>query len=1022
MRETIKLSKVPAAAWLSALAIKRPVTCIMFMLSLVMTGLVASQLLKKESWPAINAPFVVVQVPYRGATPAEIERLITRPLEEALATMGGISVMMSRSRADSSVVQLMMKLNSDLDAKILEAREKIDMVRHLLPDDVQRVYVQKFNTEDIPVINVIMASDRPLSTAYDFLDKQVRQRLERIQGVGKVEFRGVSKGYIEIEIDSDKVAMNRVDQDKLLSDLKASNFLSRSGSILDNGRKLRVTPNGEYQSIDDIRNFVVKPSVYLKDIADIRLTLPNKRSEHRQDRKPSILMEVFKESDANVVNVTTEVVNVVDSLRDDPNFAGIDIIIDDDMGAEIKKSLDGLLKAGTLGIGLSFLVLFFFLRNAKITTVVVVSVPISLCLALAGMYLLDYSINMLTLAGLFIAVGLLIDNSVVICESILQQQGDESTTNVKRVLDGVNNVSVAIISGTLTTTIVFLPLLVGDKNFITILIEQVAVAICLPLIASLLIAKTIIPLLLSRISQDQLSAALKQGKLDYYYRKSLKATLLHPKRTFGITLLVLVLGMTAKGVVSSNEDYEKAERDIFLAYHLNGEYELDEVKAYVDKMEAYLYENQEEFHIEKVNSAMWPDWASSRIKLKEDLPIPLHELKEKIKANFPVTAIAKPSFQWSSNKGKVARLTIAGSSTDKLVVISRDVIPKLAAVAEFTDVDFDRDGEKRELLLRIDSEKIARFGLSTQDVAGRIATALRGTNLKTYRHDEQGEVAIRMVFYPEESIPLEKVKQLPIIDFEGRLLTLQQVVVFDTKPVLSRIDRQNRETTITLSVALKDINRMEAAEKIEEVMETVAFPEGYSWQLGRQFEQDDDAFKDMGINMLLALALIFMVMAALFESLLMPIAILSSILLAFIGVYFTFMILGIGMTETGLVGMLILMGIVVNNGIVLIDQINKKKGTAETLLQPISDACVSRIRPIFMTVATTVIGMIPVAIASRNEETYPMAMAIIGGLIFSTLTSLYLVPYCYLMLVKLGDRSRQRMATVRESAQALIKF
>jgi len=916
----------------------------------------------------------------------------------------------------------MMKLNSDLDAKILEAREKIDMVRHLLPDDVQRIYVQKFNTEDIPVINVIMASDRPLSTAYDFLDKQVRQKLERIEGVGKVEFRGVSKGYIEIEIDSDKVAMNRVDQDKLLSDLQASNFLSRSGSILDNGRKLRVTPNGEYESIDDIRNFVVKPSVYLKDIADIRLTLPTKRSEHRQDRKPSILMEVFKESDANVVDVTTEVVNVVDALKDDPNFAGIDIIIDDDMGAEIKKSLDGLLKAGTLGIGLSFLVLFFFLRNAKITSVVVVSVPISLCLALAGMYLLGYSINMLTLAGLFIAVGLLIDNSVVICESILQQQGGKSVSNVKRVLDGVNNVSVAIISGTLTTTIVFLPLLVGDKNFITILIEQVAVAICLPLIASLLIAKTIIPLLLSRISQDQLSAALKQGKLDYYYRKSLKATLLNPKRTFGITLLVIILGMTAKGVVSSNEDYEKAERDIFLAYHLNGEYELKDVKAYVDKMEAYLYDNQEAFYIEKVNSAMWPDWASSRIKIKEDLPIPLHELKEKIKAGFPQTAIAKPSFQWSSNKGKVARVTIAGSSTDRLVAISRDVIPKLAAVADFTDVDFDRDGEKRELVLRIDSEKIARFGLSTQDVAGRIATALRGTNLKTYRHDEQGEVAIRMVFYPEESIPLEKVKELPIIDFEGRLLTLQQVVVFDTKPVLSRIDRQNRETTITLSIALKDINRMEAAEKIEEVMATVAFPSGYSWQLGRQFEQDDEAFKDMGINMLLALALIFMVMAALFESLLMPIAILSSILLAFIGVYFTFMLLGIGMTETGLVGMLILMGIVVNNGIVLIDQINKKKGTAETLLQPISDACVSRIRPIFMTVATTVIGMIPVAIASRNEETYPMAMAIIGGLIFSTLTSLYLVPYCYLMLVKLGDRSRLRVAKMRASAQSLVKL
>lgn len=1014
-----KFSSLPLPVWLSALALKRPVTCIMIMLSLFVTGLVASQLLKKESWPAVNAPVAFIQVPYQGATPTEVERLITRPIEEAVATMSGISQMSSRSRADSAQIQLMMQLNSDLDDKILEVREKVDMVRHLLPDDVDRIYVQKFNTEDIPVINLVLSSDRNLSQAFNFLDREIRQRLERIKGVGKVEFRGVARQFVEIELDSTKVAMNRIDQGKLLQDLRANNFLVRSGSILDHQRKLRVSPTGEYQSLDDIRNFPVKNGVRLVDIASVTLSMPEKRNEHRTNGKRAVLMEVFKESDANVVEVTSQVVALVDKLKSEANFSEIDIAIHDDMGAEIQRSLDDLLKAGTFGIGLSFIVLYFFLRNAKITSVVVVSVPISLSFALAAMYFLGYTLNMLTLAGLFIAVGLLIDNSVVICESILQQQ-NKQLSRVQKILTGVDNVSIAIISGTLTTTIVFLPLLMGEKNFITIIIEQVAVAICLPLLASLIIAKTAIPLMLSRVKEDQLSNALTQGKLDFYYRKMLKATLTYPKRAGLVTFVLIISGLFAQGLVSSNQDFEKAERDLYINYHIQGELELKEVTKLVDEMEAYLEKNKASFYIEKINSGMWSDWAWTRLKIKRDIDIPIHELKEKISKGFPITALARPSFKWSEQRGKVARVSISGSSTEKLVALSDSIIPKLKAVEEFAEVDFDRNSKKTELLLRIDSAKSARLGATTQDIAGRISTALRGASLRTFRHGEQGEIAIRLTYYPERAIPLEDIKKLPIFELEGKVILLQELVTFDTQPVMSQISRMQRETNITLSIGLKDINRLEAAEKIKEVMDNVALPSGYSWQLGRQFQQDDDSLKDMGINMLLALALIFMVMAALFESLLMPIAILSSIFLAFIGVYWTFVILNLGMSETGMIGMLILMGIVVNNGIVLIDQINKMKGSASSLLQPITEACVSRIRPIFMTVATTVIGMIPVAIASKTNDAYPMAMAIIGGLIFSTFTSLFLVPYCYLMLVRLGERSKRRMALAKAFANRRV--
>jgi HAE1 family hydrophobic/amphiphilic exporter-1 len=1010
---------LPATVWLTALAIKRPVTTAMLMLSLFVTGLVASKLLPQESWPSLNIPVAFINVPYNGATPEEVERLITRPLEEAVSTLGGITEMRSTSRADSASIQVMMDLGVDLNSKIMEVREKVDMVRHLLPDDVQRVMVQKFSTEDLPVMSLVLSGDKNLSQAYDFLERKLKNPIERIQGVGKVEMRGVIQPHIEIHLDSIKLAMNRVDQAKLLQDLRDSNFLVKSGSILSGGRKFRVSPDGEYKSLADIKNFQVKAGVRLSEVATVSLTAPPRSSEIRTDRKKSVGLEIFKESDSNVVDVTNSIVLLIEKLRKNDDFKDITIGIKDNSGEEIQESLGDLLKAGALGIVLSFIVLFIFLRNSHITFVVVASVPISLSFALAGMYFMGYSLNMLTLAGLFIAVGLLIDNSVVICESILQQQ-DKSLTSVEKILKGVDNVSIAIISGTLTTTIVFMPLLMGEKNFITILVEQIAVAICLPLFASLIISKTAIPLLLSRVDKNALSSVVTHGKLDRWYRPNLTRILTHPKITGVFIVLLCISGVFTKQMVNVNGEKGKAVKEINIVYHIQGQQKLADVSKLVDKMEQYLYDNQEAFEFKQVNSRIWSSFAMSRVKLNDGYSKTLHDLKAEIREGFPDSAIARPSFDWSEEKDKLVKITLNGSSTKRLMEISESVISQLSNVEGFAEVGIESEDKNMELVLRIDREKVSRLGLNTQDIASRISTALRGTNLRSFRDADLGEVDIRLVYHSEQAVPLERIKQLPIYESNGRIITLQQLVVFDTQPTMHQITRLQRRTTLGISINLADLSRVEASEKVKEVMDNIVFPSGYDWNLGRQFTQDEKAAKDMLMNMLLALALIFIVMAALFESLLMPIAILSSIGLAFIGVYWTFAILGMGLGETGMIGMLILMGIVVNNGIVLIDQINKLKVETENIITPIIEACVSRIRPIFMTVATTIIGMVPLALASSDSAAYPMAVAIIGGLLFSTFTSLFLVPFCYLILVKLGERSSKRFSKAKAFADKKI--
>ncbi len=1010
---------LPVNLWLTALALKRPVTTTMIMLSLFITGIIASRLLPQESWPAVNIPAAFISVPYNGATPAEVERLITRPLEEALATLGGIIEMSSRSSANSAFIRINFKLDSDLDSKILAVREKVDMVRYLLPDDVDRVWVRKFSTDDLPVISLTLSSEQDLSTAYDLLNKQLKQPIERIKGVGSSEFRGLVKAAIEIQLNSDKAAMNRVDQDKLLQDLRAANFLVKSATVLSGDRKYRVTPNGAYQSFKDIENFQVNNQLKLKDISKVAIVYPQNSSELRTDRRKSVGLEIFKDSDANLVELSGQVVDLIEQLKTRPAFEDIKLEISNNSSDEIQQSLTDLFIAGVIGVVMSFAVLLVFLRNSYITLIIVVSVPISLSFAIAGMYFLGYTINMLSLAGLFIAVGLLIDNSVVICESILQQQKTSHSASTK-ILNGVDNVSIAIISGTLTTTIVFLPLLIGEKNFLTQLIDNLAVAICLPLFASLLIAKTAIPLLLSRVKSQAMSAVVIQGKLNDRYAHYLRKILTYPKQT-GLAIVLLCLsGLVTREIVSNNPEISNAETEIIIRYNIQGEQTLESVSAVVDKMEQYLYDDQQAFQFTQVNSRIGPSYAMSRIQLNDDVSIPLFELKDRIRSGFPEFAIAKPSFEWASAKEKRVQLTLNGSSTERLLNLSSSIIQQLSAVEGFAEVGLDNDANKSELLLRINREQVSRLGRTTQEVANRISNALRGTTLRSYTDQQVGEIAMRLVYHSEDALPLQEIKALPVLQHQGKTITLQQLVTISSVPVMQQISRLQRRTNIVISMNLEDINRQQAGKKVRQVMQAITLPSGYDWQLGRQFQRDREALQDMFTNIILALALIFMVMAALFESLLMPIAILSSIGLAFIGVYWTFAILGIALGDTGMIGMLILMGIVVNNGIVLIDQINKRKEHAEQLLIPIIDACVSRIRPILMTVATTVIGMVPLALTSSDNQTYPIAVAIIGGLLFSTFTSLFLVPYCYLMLVKLGERAARRFALAKQFADRLI--
>ncbi len=999
-------------ASMAAFAIKRPVTTAMFFLSMLLLGIVSSRLLPLEKWPGIDIPELYVSVPYPNSTPAEVERLITRPIEEALATISGIERLNSFSRDSGAEISIQFKWDDNIGAKSIEAREKIDAIRHLLPTDVERVLVYQFNTSDMPVFRLRISSERDLSLAYDLLDRQLKRPVGRVKGVSKVELYGVNKRQIVIRLDSAKISSLRINTQELAAKMRQFNFSMTAGHFFADDNKIIVNPVGEFQSIDEISDLIIADNVRLRDIADIRLELPETIEGRHLDQTYAIGMDIYKESSTNLVEVADRVMKVINEAKANPQFNGINLLVMDNMAEGVTSSLSDLLSAGLIGAILSVIVLYGFLRNIATTMIVVLSVPFSIFITLGLMYLMGYSLNILSMMGLMLAVGMLVDNAVVITESIFHEK-----QSIKDPLEatkaGVSKVSLAVIAGTATTAIVFLPNIVGEKISLTIFLEHVAIAIILSLFASLLIAQTLIPLLTTKIKHKIVTKQKPPSKLFNFYAKTLHWVMGHQKSTSAIAALLLASIAIPMGAVTNDEDRDNGRDRLQINYNILSTYTVEEVEKTVSVLEKYLYDHQDEFYIDSVYSYYSTNFAYSSIQFKDDIPMTMAVLKAKIKENWPTLVRGKPQFGFNSQGGGGVKINLLGNSTDVLIKLADDLLPVLDAIDGLDDSTSDMKGEKKELQIKVDRTMVHRLGLTTADVANAISTALRGNNLRSFRHPDLGEISVQLNFDKQISQSLTALKQLPILRMDNQVYTLSGLAQLKVVNGMDDITRLDRQTGLAITANLsEDVTLEQAKKRIENALGNIDFPPGYRWTLDGGFKKQDQEMALMGQNMMLAVIMIYIVMAALFESLVLPTAVITSLIFSIVGVFWAFMVTGTSMSVMGMIGILILMGIVVNNGIVLVDRINQLVNQGEDMKHAIIDGCLSRVRPIMMTVATTILGLLPLAmgatkIGGDGPPYSPMAIAIIGGLTFSTVTSLYLVPLAYVLLLKARYRTQQ---------------
>jgi HAE1 family hydrophobic/amphiphilic exporter-1 len=1031
-------------------SLRRPVTAVMFYVSIMVVGLIAAFRLPLEQFPEVNVPFIYVDMPYPGSTPAEVERSIARPAEEALATLPGIGMINSISRGDGAGVFMQFSdWDRDIEITASEARDRLDAIRKDLPSDFQRYFVMKFSPSDEPLIRLRFASDRDLRGEYFLIQRLFQRRLERLAGVARVDISGAPPPEVEIAIDPVRIAAHNLSLNELAARLQAVNFSVSAGSIDAGEQRLRVQPVGEIRDLEELRSLVLDDrGLRLSDIADVRLKRQRQDVARRLEGRPAVGVDIFRDRTSNLVDVSRLVQAELEVLKQEPELAGISFLVVSDQAESVTSSIEELIEAGVLGSLLSLLVLYYFLRHWPSTLMVTLAIPICIVMTLGVMYFGGLSLNVLTMMGLLLGIGMLVDNAVVVVESIYQYREKYPDDPLRCALEGTRSVQLAISAGTLTSIIVFIPNLFGERNFVSIYLGQVAITITIALLASWLVAVSLIPMISARLRTPPAMVA-EHGfvpSLMRWYATVLRWSLAHRGKSLLAIVAIVVVSMVPIKFMKFDMFGGDGGREVELNLNWKGAYSLEQMSEDVGRLERFIDERREKYQVTQIYSYYSErGWAGINLELREDgrlcdslvggvqrllglgggCLVSSEDIKEQMREELPKLARAEVVFRGNGGppgqgggESSGIQVYLTGDSTEVLEQLARDLVPRVAEAKELRDVRVDIGDENSEVKVSVNRERAAAYGFSAREVADYIGIALRGSPLREFRTDD-GEIPVWVRFAGAEEMGVDNLSGLDLRRADGTSVPLLSLIDVEVRRAATQISRQNRRTALALAANLAEGATMDDARKaFESVLRESSLPPGYAWSFGQSFDRDDEAGTQMAVNTLIALLMIFIVMAALFESMLFPAAIMSGVVFSALGVFWFFALTQTTFSIMASIGILVLMGVVVNNGIVMIEHINNRRRQGLPRTEALVEGAKERLRPILMTMGTTILGMLPLCfggtqIGGDGPSYYPMARAIVGGLVFSTVVSLLFLPTIYALLDDLGNAVTARFAALR---------
>ena len=1040
-------------ASLSKLAVDRPITFLMGTLILLGFGLYGLQNLRLNLYPDVSFPTITVYTSYEGVAPEDIETLVTRPIEESVGSISGIRKVRSLSSQGASVVKLNFEWGTDLYQAENDVRKELGFVERQIPDDAETPLVFSYDPNQEPIVVLTVTSNARSARELRTYSKQVlEQRIERINGIASAETSGGLQRQINVRIDNNQMRLYNITIAEIAQKLQQENIQVPAGQLTEGNTNYSLRTIGEFKNVDQIRNTIITvrdgQPLLLKDVADVEDGIQQPIGNVRVNGEDGIVLNVYRQSDANVVTAANAVVGGLEEIqRSLPSDVKVSVLTN--KADFIEQSISNLLWTGVQAIILVILILLVFLRSGRSATIIAISIPVSIITTFMVMDMADLSLNIISLSGLTLAVGLVVDNAVVVLENIFrfrEQGADRDSASV----DGAKEVAVPIIVSTLTTLVVFLPILFvpGIAGF---LFRDLALTISFSLIVSTLVALTLIPLMASQFykaSTQNIGATNKIAlffgnlleKVETTYNEQLQKVI--GKSGWVVLAAFLFFGATIPiFFMIGGEFFPRVDENAFvLEVQREPGVNLFELERSMGQVESIVRQEVPEARLivsdygdkEGIEGADDPGGFTGTVRVelvsqnernRSQAEITSSLMRElQIVPGVQIQEVIIDPLSPDGQNGLIVQ--IFGYDPEIKKELSEGVKERLLQIDGINNVFSSADQGRPELRLIMDRERISRVGMNTNQVASAVSNAVKG-NIATAFVDQGVEYEVVVELAASDKAQSVDLSNIQVQTPAGEWMPLKNLARIERYTGPTNVLRIDQERVTEVTAELNDTDLATASVQARKTLDQVNWPDEYRYEISGTAEEQSESFGFLMIAFMIAGILTYMVMASQFESLVEPFIIILTIPLALSGVLLMLWFTGTSISVTSMVGLILLTGIVVNNGIVMIDYIKILQARGTTREKAIVDGAPRRLRPILMTAFTTILSMVPLALelGTGSETWSPMARTVIGGLTMSTLLMLFVVP-CFYNIInglveKFGFDAVHKVDPLAKSQEAL---
>ena len=1034
-------------------AVKRPIMTTLCFVAVLIMGLFSLSKLPIDLYPDIETNTIMVMTTYQGASAQDIEQNVTRPLENVLNSVSNLKHISSKSRENISVITLEFEYGYDIDVLTNDVRDKLDMVESQLPDDAENPIIFKFSTDMIPIMLLSVQADQSMPGLYKILDESVANPLARVPGVGSVSISGAPKREIHIYVDPARLEAYNLTIEAIQAVVAAENRNIPGGSFDIGNDTYSLRVQGEFSSSDQLKNIVVGSrdgrNIYLSDVARVDDSLEERAQETFNNGNKGAMIVVQKQSGANSVEISDKVLKMLPELQKRlPSDVKLGIIVD--TSDNIRNTIDSLVETVLYALLFVVLVVFIFLGRWRATLIICITIPISLIASFIYLAISGDSLNIVSLSALSISIGMVVDDAIVVLENV--------TTHIERGSDpkqaavhGTNEVAISVIASTLTLIAVFFPLTLVT-GMTGVLFRQLGWMVTIMMIISTTCALTLTPMLCSQLLRrtthhsriytlffTPIERAL--DAFDNGYAALLRWVVGHKIITILLCLatffgsLVLVkdvgteffptadnarLGVNLELPIGTRVEVAKEVTDRLVKEWKQKYPEIDVINyttgsASSDNTFASLSDNGP--HIVSMNIRLSDPGDRTR-SITEIAELMRQDLK-----NYPEYKKALVNVGGSRGGSMGGQATvdfeIYGYDFAETDSVAQRLKNALAQIPGTADITISRSDYQPEYQIDFDREKLAIYGLNLQTAATYVRNRINGALASRFREDGE-EYDIKVMYDPNSRQSLEDIRNILIYNAAGQSVRLRDVGEVVERFSPPTIERKDRERIITVSTVVQGAPMSEVVAKANEAIDKMDLPQGVSVSIAGSFEDQQDSFSDLLTLAVLIIILVYIVMAAQFESYTYPGIIMTSLLFAFSGVFIILWLTGHTLNVMSMIGAIMLIGIVVKNGIVLIDYITLNRERGLSVRRAVIDAGRSRLRPVVMTTLTTILGMVPMAVGTGQgaEMWRPMGTAVIGGLTFSTILTLLFVPVLYCVFARKGIKRQRRKLHKRIDKEA----